>query len=313
MKRKTDVVLKICLVMTALLFMTILAYGNPSQPIPALVSTEWLAANSSLENLILIDVRTNTEYAAGHIAGAINVPFEVPFSAWITMRNDLLFEVPETQELFNTLGSLGITCHSSVVVITSGTANPPYPLANATWAADILLYTGVKNAAILDGGFNLWAAEGKPVTAAVPSITPVTFRGWVDTRMFVTREYVKAKITHKSRRPFVLIDARDAEVYSGAVIDPYAPKAGHIPTAKSLPTVSLWTEDGKYKPVPELAQLAAKVAGEARGTEIVVYCSVGGYASTLYYVLSELLGYNNVRIYEGSTQEWVIYDDMVLD
>lgn len=315
MKNKFKQKIKLIFLISIMLCLGFMAYAEKGKDIqiPALVSTEWLMDNASLENLVLLDIRENIQYAEGHIAGSINEPIIVPFSAWITMRDDLLLEVPDSEALFTTLGNLGITQESLVVVITSGTAIPPYPLANANRVADTLIYAGVENVSILDGGIDLWIAEGKPVTSEVPSVTPTVYQGCVDEGMFVSREYVKFRISRGKHRNFVLIDARDAEVYSGDVIEPFAPQAGHIPTAKSLPTVELWTADGKYKPLPELAALAESVVGARKSTEIVVYCGVGGYATAWWYTLTNLLGYRNVKIYDGSAEEWARYDTLVLD
>lgn len=105
---------KLCFTPFVVVVLVLLLLGGnlhaaPNAPatrrIDPLVSTEWLATNSNLDDLVIIDIRTAAEYEAGHIAGAINVPFEVPFSAWITMENDLLLELPNTDTLLATIGS----------------------------------------------------------------------------------------------------------------------------------------------------------------------------------------------------------------
>ena len=104
---------------------------------------------------------------------------------------------------------------------------------------------------------------------------------------------------------------QDAEVYAGDVIEPYAPKAGHIETAVSLPTISIWNADGTYKTEEELEELAFNAIGDDKNKEVIIYCGVGGYASSWYYILTDVLKYKNVKIYDGSAQEWVLYNDMV--
>ncbi|MCC6604447.1 MAG: sulfurtransferase [Anaerolineae bacterium] len=279
--------------------------------LPTTVSADWLEANSSLNNLVILDIRSSAEYEAGHIPGSINEPFEVPFSAWITMRDDLLLELPDKADLFSAIGALGITKQSVVVVVTQGTAVPPFPLANATRVADTLIYAGVRHVTILDGGYAKWVEDGKAETQDVPTITPVSFRGSVNHRMFVTIDYVVRQINKP--RGAILVDARDADVYNGLVIEPWADKPGHIPTARSLPAPLLWNEDGTYKSHDELKALAEAVVGTNRNKEIIVYCGVGGYSSSWWYVLTQELGYTNVKIYDGASQEWVRYYDMVLD
>lgn len=302
MKKKIISLLTTVMLLTSLM-PGALVYGGTKGMEP-IVSTSWLGDNLNLRDLVIVDVRTSEEYDAGHITNSISIPFVVPFSAWITMKDDLLLELPEKSELFNMLGSFGITKKSKVVLV-GGTADP-YAMAAAPRVADTLIYAGVKNVSILDGGYTKWASEGRPVTTEVPSITAKVFNGKINNKIFVSKEYVKDNIGQS-----VIIDARDAEVYSGEIIEPYAQKPGHIPTAKSLPTPLMWNEDGTYKSTSELKELVKGVAD--KGDKIIVYCGVGGYASAWWFILTEVLGYNNVKFYDGSAQEWSLNYDMVLD
>jgi len=293
--------------------------------IDPIVSTDWLHDTPDQEDLIILDIRSSTDYDAGHIPGSINEPFEVPFSAWITMRDDLLLEVPEASELFKSIGDLGITDHSRVVVVTTPIDGQPpfYGLANATRVALTLIYAGIENVAILDGGYPKWVAENRETTTEVPVVEPVLYQGKVNKAILVSRQYVK-----KSIRKADIIDARDADVYFGVTIEPFANKAGHIPSAKSLPSPWIWDLntvkiDGTphtyytYKDPETLGAMASGVLREPWGykghksQEIIVYCGVGGYASSWWFVLTQVLGYENVKLYDGAAQEWVKYYDMV--
>jgi thiosulfate/3-mercaptopyruvate sulfurtransferase len=255
-----------------------------------------------------LDVRPAARYGEGHIPNAISAPFEVPVSAWITMKDDLLLEVPGKAELFATIGSLGITPTSWVVVVSASNPGEPaaYGYSAATRVADTLIYAGVANASILDGGYARWVADGGAVTTAVPRVTPVTYAGEVQTSMFVSTQYVKSRIGKAT-----LIDARGADVYYGETVEPFANKAGHIPTAKSLPTPWLWDAEGLFKSSTVLSKMAFGAIGWDAHREIIVYCGVGGYASTVWFVLSQVLGYRNVRFYDGSAQEWVRTEPML--
>ncbi len=311
MKRTKFFILTACI----LAAIALLSFSSPTyadRSLPPLVSTGWLADNSGMEDLVIVDIRTAGEYEAGHIANAINIPFEVPFSAWITMKDDLLLEVPEKRDLFDMLGAYGIRKHSQVIVVTSGAAQPPYPLANATRVAATLLYAGVKNVSILDGGYDRWAGEGRPTTTDVPAINPTDYKGDLDKKMFITIDKM-IEVIDKPQK-WVLVDARDAEVYDGTVVEPWTGgKAGHIPTAKSLPTPWMWNEDGTYKSEEALREMAEAIVGGDKGQKIAVYCGVGGYASSWWYVMTEVLGYKNVQIYDGAAQEWAKYFDLVVD
>jgi thiosulfate/3-mercaptopyruvate sulfurtransferase len=130
--------------------------------------------------------------------------------------------------------------------------------------------------------------------------------------MFVPAAYVQ-----KRGGEAVIIDARDAVVYDGGVTEPFADKPGHIPGARSLPAPWIWNEnpDGTYtyKDSKTLLTMASGVIGDPGSQEIIVYCGVGGYASSWWFVFTQALGYQNVKIYDGAAQEWVKHYDMVVD
>jgi thiosulfate/3-mercaptopyruvate sulfurtransferase len=286
-------------------------WGRRIDPI---VSTDWLYDHSA--EVVIIDIRSAGDYATSHISNSINEPFVNPFATkWVVSEFEgLWLELPKTEDLFQTIGDLGITRESLVVIVTAPNPGEPpfYGLCNATRVADTLIYAGVKNVAVLDGGYPKWVAEGKHTDSVVPNVIPVTYRSRVNEAMFVPIEYVRKHIGKA-----VIIDARDAEVYFGAAIElPFAPKEGHIPNARSLPAPWLWklNVDGTYtyKDTEILSAMASGVVGRYKGREVIVYCGVGGYASTWWFVLTQVLEYKNVKFYDGAAQEWIIYGyDMV--
>jgi thiosulfate/3-mercaptopyruvate sulfurtransferase len=288
-----------------------------TRTIDPIVSTDWLFDHSA--EVVILDIRDPAAYATGHIPGSINEPFVTgfdpckgPSSNWITGSDDCLWlQLPDANDLLITIGNLGISKGSRVVIVTAPNPNEPpfFGLANATRVADTLIYAGVKNVAILDGGYPKWVSEAKPITTDVPAVEPVTYYSKVNEQMFVSIEYVRKHIGKT-----VIIDARDAEVYFGAAIESFAPKEGHIPSARSLPTPWIWKLDGEsyiYKDIEILSAMASGVIGKHKAREIIVYCGVGGYASSWWYVLTQVLGYDNVKIFDGSAQEWVRYYEMV--
>ena len=267
-----------------------------------IVSTDWLAENLDNPGLVILDIRVGQEYKTGHIPQAVNIPFpeaaQVSSSAWFVERDGLLLELPETAELFNAIGSAGIKGDSIVVVIAK--RELPHPLINAARVADLLMYAGVKNAAVLDGGYDKWLDEGRPTSRDTFEPTPVKYNGKIDVGMFVSKEYVRSKIGKA-----VIIDVRDPKDYFGVFLMlPIAQRAGHIPTAKCFPASWLWKEDLTYRDTDEIRAMAAGVVGEDTDKEIIIYCGLGGASSAWLLVLREVLGYKNVKIYNGSTQDW---------
>jgi len=163
------------------------AWHHPpgAREIDPIVSTDWLEQNLYKEGLVIIDIRIPPDYDAGHIPGSINEPFVkgatdsgCPFSNWIICKDGLWLEVPDKDDLFDTIGSLGISFNSSVVIVTGPLPGQPpiYATANATRVALTLIYAGVKNVAILDGGYPKWVADEGAVTTEAPTVEPQNTR-----------------------------------------------------------------------------------------------------------------------------------------
>ena len=186
-----------------------------------------------------------------------------------------------------------------------------------------LIYAGLKNVAVLDGGYPKWAAEGRQQetgTKGVAALQAVPYKGTINKGLLASREYTKSQVKKAG-----LLDARDADVYFGVTIEPFANKAGHIPSAKSLPAPWIWDlKTAKanektstyytYKSKQTLGSMASGVFRHPPGKkaqEIIVYCGVGGYASSWWFVLTQVLGYENAKIYDGAAQEWARHYDMV--
>ncbi len=292
-----------------------------------IISTNWLEKNLGSPNLVIVDIRNPAAYGSGHISGSINEPFVTgfdpcagPISNWVigTKWRDtescLWIEMPQISALNLTIQNLGIENDSRVVIVSDsdpGDPAPHYGLSNATRVAFTLIYAGISNVAILDGGYAKWDAEGKPTTQGEsPHVNPGTYNGEANEQMIVSGEYVQGHLSE------IIIDARDADVYYGETIEPYTPSKGHIPSAKSLPAPWIWdrhaNEDGTcayytYKDIAILREMALGAIGETRDNqdqEIIVYCGVGGYGSSWWFILTQVLGYKNVKLYDGAIQEW---------
>jgi thiosulfate/3-mercaptopyruvate sulfurtransferase len=282
----------------------------PTRGIAPIVSTQWLKDNIDTPNLVILDSRDPDNYAKGHIPGAINVPGLGNFYLCLFAPDcGLWMELPEEGALLTTIGNAGITGDSRVVVV-GRTVDPyaAYAVADAARVAITLLYAGVKNVAMLDGGYDKWAAEGKTASTVPVKPTAVKYTGVVNKAMFVTKDYVGKKIGKS-----VIVEAREADIYFGVIQEPWTKRAGHIPSAKDLPAPWFWTFEkdkkgvityGTWKDANVIKEMALTVLGEDASKEIIVYCGVGGYASPVWFVLTQLIGYTNVKFYDGSMQEW---------
>ena len=269
--------------------------------IDPLVSVDWLEEHLGAEGPAIIDLRSTEDYEEGHIPGAISVPF-VLVSAWSDCTEELILELPPTDSLMKTIGDCGLTSESQVVLVgrLPVPPEPPYPLADPVRVAATLIYAGVKNVAVLDGGHAKWVAEGKKTTTEVPKVTAVSYESSVDAETWVSTDYVKGRIGKG-----ILVDGRDPEVYFGVSVEPFAEMEGHIPTARNLPMVWVWEEDGTYRSLDIVRQMAEGVIGADKDLEIICYCGAGGYASAWWFLLTQALGYRNVKIYDGSMEAWV--------
>jgi len=265
------------------------------------------ASGSGAGGLVIVDIREPRLYEAGHVPGSISIPFG-PMSDWAVSDDELLMELPPDGDLFRLLGDWGLAPDSAVVLV--GTVEPgpapPYALSDAPRVAATLFQAGVTDVGILNGGYPQWAREGRPATSDAPAVVPHRYAGSADKDMFVSTEYVKAHLGDA-----LLVDGRDADEYFGVTPCPFAGVGGHIPTARSLPAPWMWNDDGTYKPVEVLRGMAEGVLGPHRDQQILAYCGVGGYASAWWFVLAQILGYRNVKIYDGAAEAWAKSDSMV--
>lgn len=263
--------------------------------VPPFVSTDWLQQNLGNKKVVTVDTRNAEEYQDGHIPGAVSAFF----GSWIVERNKLHLELPAEEDLRELIGSLGIKPHSIVVVVSA--ADNDYSRADATRVAWTMIVAGLKNVAVLEGGYAKWLKEQKAVSTERVSPRAQKYKGRMNKGLLASKAYVMSRIGKS-----VIVDHRDAAVYFGVATEPFAPKAGHIRTAVNLPTPWVYTSDGTLRPRETLEAMAANVIGKNRSNEVICYCGVGGYGSTWWFILTQMLGYTNVKLYDGAAQEWTM-------
>ena len=259
-----------------------------SRDIAPIVTTDWLTQNLGDARLAVLDIRTAAQYRKGHIPGSVNTPLSV----WAVTGNGLSLELPSDEDLRNILGKAGITRTSNVVIVTR--TETDFGRADATRVAWTCKVAGLENVAVLDGGFTKWARENKAISTDTPAVPALSYSGPVDRSMVVSKAY----LLRKSKRP-IIADNRMPEDYFGVTSKP-----GHIKGAVNLPTPWVFNADGTFKSQEELRSMSAGVLGNEKSKEIVVYCGVGGYSSTWWFLLTQVFGYQNVKLYDGSFEEW---------
>jgi len=270
-------------------------YAHPE----VLVTTEWLAQHLQDPDLRILDVDEDTEaYGKGHIPGAIGVHW----------RNDLQTQLERDfvgpEGFAQLLDRYGITPKTRVILYGG---NKNWFAAYAYW---YFKYYGHDSVQLLNGGRKKWGLEGRPLVTDAPSVTPTS--GYPvpkgDDRIRAYRDQVAQEIVGKQGKN--LVDVRSPEEYRGESMAPAhlpqegAQRGGHIPGARNIPWSKAVDPDQEtFLSADQLSQLY-QGEGVTPDQEVVAYCRIGERSAHTWFVLRELLGYPNVRNYDGSWTEW---------
>ncbi len=265
-----------------------------ARDISPIVSTDWLLNNINNPKLIILDVRSVEDYREGHVPKALSAFY----GAWAHKKDDLYGQLPQQDDLDDTIGYAGISVNSWVVV--TGKMDTPRLSYQSARVACTLQYAGVKNVALLDGGMNKWYKEKKPLSTDLVRVKAKPFRGKYTKVQFADKEYIKKRLGK-----IIILDVRESEYFSGQKKMDCIPKTGHIPGALNMPTSCAFNEDKTFKAKEELAVIAEAAAGKDRSREIITYCDIGQCCPTWTYLLTEVLGYTNAKLYLGSMQDWM--------
>jgi thiosulfate/3-mercaptopyruvate sulfurtransferase len=265
-----------------------------------LVSVNWLAQNLKSPNMVVLDVGAFDQYERGHIPGAVKA-----FGPWQTMNSEFVgFMMPTVEDLVRMLRSYGINDGSYVILCDEGvTAQDTAKSARALWTLHAL---GHDQAAVLDGGFAAWKQANKPVSTESVVPLPGDFKGRLVRSKLATLSDVK-KALHSHRA--VLLDNRLPEEDFGHEKKSYIKRFGHLPESRLWPADFMTRAGIEFSPsfmrdAAELEEMAKGVGIPAdKNTEIITYSNRGLQAAMGYYVLHDLLGYQNVRLFDGSMLE----------
>lgn len=257
----------------------------------ALVDTAWVEENLTAENVRLLDISGDQEaYDAGHLPGALFLPLGNLTNPDDSTRGQIL-----TQEQLSTVMSeLGVE-NDDTLVLYDGNRN--LLAARAFWVFKYYQHEG--DVRLYNGGSTKWSADGQELSTEAVSAEPTTYQaGEADPEIRTTSEYVMEHIDDEN---VAVCDTRSPGEHAGT--DVRADRGGHIPGSTNLDWSVTVNEDGTFKDVAFLSDLYAK-AGFTPDKEVITYCQTGVRGAHTWFVLKEILGFPNVRNYDGSWEEW---------
>jgi thiosulfate/3-mercaptopyruvate sulfurtransferase len=263
-----------------------------------LVTAEWAENNLETPGVVFVEVDEDTSaYDGGHIPGAVKID-------WKTELQDQVRRDFVDREGFEKLLSAKGIGNDDRVVLYGGNNN--WFAAYAYWY--FKLY-GHQNVQLLDGGRKKWELDGRPLSKDTVSREQTEYKAQEqDTAIRAFRDEVVQAINAKN-----LVDVRSPDEFSGKLLAPahlpqeQAQRAGHIPSAINVPWSKAANEDGTFRSEEELRELY-KDAGINEGKATIAYCRIGERSSHTWFALHELLGYSDVKNYDGS---WTEYGSLV--
>jgi thiosulfate/3-mercaptopyruvate sulfurtransferase len=261
---------------------------------PVLVTTDWLVEHLGDEGLVVAEVDENPDlYDEGHIPGAIKLHWRED------LQDPVERDLVEKEAFEQLMGSRGISNETTLVLY--GDKNNWFA-AYAFWYLKIYGHQDVR---ILDGGRQMWIDESRELTTDEPQVSPASYSARErDETIRARRDAVRETIGRDA-----LVDVRSPQEYSGELIaapgyeQEGAQRAGHIPTAQSIPWAQAVKDDGTFKSADELRELYG-AKGITPDRSVTAYCRIGERSAHTWFVLRELLGYEDVRNYDGSWTEW---------
>ncbi len=275
--------------------MVVQATAGTQQQQGVLVSTEWVAAHATDPSIRLVEVDVDTKaYNEGHAPNALGWAWDTQLCD--TLRRDI---IPKEQ-FEQLMGSSGIAPNTTVILY--GDNNNWF----AAWAFWQLKVYGHKDVRLMNGGRKKWIAEGRDLTTDVPKVATTTYTA--NAHDLSLRAFLPEVMKASAERAAQLVDVRSPQEYTGEILAPpglpeTCQRGGHIPGAKSIPWGKACNDDGTFKSAEELRALYGSQG--ITGTQpVIAYCRIGERSSHTWFVLKYLLGYQNVKNYDGSWTEW---------
>jgi thiosulfate/3-mercaptopyruvate sulfurtransferase len=260
-----------------------------------LVTTDWVAQHRSDPNVRVVEVDVDTAaYDQGHVPGALGWN-------WTTELCDTVVrDIVPKEKLEQLLGQSGITPDTTIVLY--GDNNNWF----AAWAFWQLKVYGHRDVRLMNGGRKKWLAEGRDLETTAPKMAATTYKAKdPDFSIRALLPEVQGVLKDKNT---VLVDVRSPQEFTGEILAPpglpeTCQRGGHIPGAKSIPWGKACNDDGTFKSREELQALYGG-QGVTADKNVIAYCRIGERSSHTWFVLKYLLGFENVKNYDGSWTEW---------
>ena len=261
-----------------------------------LVTTDWLAEHLGDPAIVVAEVDENPDlYEDGHIPGAVKLHWRED------LQHSTVRDVITRAQFERLMAERGISNETTVVLY--GDKNNWFA-AYAYWYLKVYGHGDVR---LLDGGRQKWIDEGRDMTLEIPAPPPVEYVAQgLDESIRVRRDDVLAGLGDPA---IALVDVRSPQEYAGELVAPPgyeqegASRSGHIPGAQSIPWATAVRDDGTFRDLDELRE-TYESRGVTPDKEVRAYCRIGERSAHTWFVLRELLGYENVKNYDGSWTEW---------
>jgi thiosulfate/3-mercaptopyruvate sulfurtransferase len=258
-----------------------------------LVSTQWVAdhLNDAKVKLIEVDVDT-TQYDEGHAPGAVG------FNWTSQLQDQVRRDIASKEQIEQLLSDAGVSNGDTIVLYGD---NNNWFAAYAFW---LLTMYGHKDLKLMDGGRKKWVEEGRPTTKDAAKPAKASYKAKdAELSLRASAQEVLGAIGKRA-----LVDVRSPAEYNGEIMAPpglpeTAQRMGHIPSAANIPWGQAANEDGTFKSDEELKALYGG-KGVTGDKDVIAYCRIGERSSHTWFALKYLLGYKNVKNYDGSWTEW---------
>lgn len=275
------------------------AAQSKPQPLPGMVvGGDWLQGQLGSQDLVILHVGADADYAQEHLPGAALVKLS---DISVTSDTGLRLELPPVEDLAKAFGNLGISA-SHRVVIYHGTDS--VQSATRVWFTFDYLGRG-SQAALLDGGLALWKREGRPLSTAAANPAPVEIRVQANTDIVASLDSLRTWSPSGNR---LLLDARLPQFYAGKELG-IASRAGHIPGAVNRPYPTFFDQEGRWQNADALRVLLRNLDGSDPAL-VITYCHIGQQATVPYFA-ARMLGLN-AKMFDGSFQAWSREESLIV-